>query len=491
MVSTDGAWLKAMEDSLSQQANSIEQDSVVKREGLSLCGVHVVSGSKEDASGVKLESACTTVRCEAMDTNNNNNLGPTEAHLRANPEARDPSSPGKSRTSEDVGEPQVSETRPIPPRNARSAIVCKTTDPLLSHSAVRQGDAGGPRSSSGRVRSFGPSPQGFGLISPEFPGTPNSVSQLFNLPSSAFSLDGIDFPSGLGSGQFSPLTSARLGRKRNLSISPLSSSSLDLNNLIRTSPTSLVNYITNSRGSSAGSMGHLSPSLLANHALFQPPYNRPLLSLRNAAHPHPNATAVNGRRSVSVANDAEAVHIKKESTEEGVVEADCCQAQVTALVKQEHSHQCETATAENTKNLHVGILETVQEEGGISDDEGMQTDPTDYSSAMTENESELDSKQREKPKRIYYSYPSSEEPHNNRCRWLDCNRQCDTLEDLVRHVNSDHIYRDSRKEFVCCWSGCVRERRPFKAQYMLLVHMRRHTGEKPHKCSVSVTMWII
>ena len=24
-----------------------------------------------------------------------------------------------------------------------------------------------------------------------------------------------------------------------------------------------------------------------------------------------------------------------------------------------------------------------------------------------------------------------------------------------------------------------------KAQYMLVVHMRRHTGEKPHKCTVS------
>ena len=472
-----------------QQANtSIEQDSVVKRESLSSCG----AGSKADASGVKAENACTTFHCEAMDTNNNNNLEATETHLRANPEARDPSFPSKIRTSEGVGEPQVSETRAIPPRNARSAIVCKTTDPLLSHSAVRPGDAGGPRSSSGRVRSFGPSPQGFGLISPDFPGTPNSVSQLFNLPSSAFSLDGIDFPSGLGSGQFSPLTSARLGRKRNLSISPLSSSSLDLNNLIRTSPTSLVNYITNSRGSSAGSMGHLSPSLLANHALFQPPYNRPLLSLRNAAHPQPNTTALNGRKSESVPNEAEAVHIKKEATEEEVMQngADCCRAQLTALVKQEHAHLYETGTStENSKGLHVGILETVQEEGGISDDEGMQTDPTDYSSAITENESELDSKQREKPKRIYYSYPSSEEPHNNRCRWLDCNRQCETLEDLVRHVNSDHIYRDSRKEFVCCWSGCVRERRPFKAQYMLLVHMRRHTGEKPHKCSVSVTMY--
>lgn len=38
---------------------------------------------------------------------------------------------------------------------------------------------------------------------------------------------------------------------------------------------------------------------------------------------------------------------------------------------------------------------------------------------------------------------------------------------------------------MCHWAACSREQRPFKAQYMLVVHMRRHTGEKPHKCTVS------
>lgn len=141
--------------------------------------------------------------------------------------------------------------------------------------------------------------------------------------------------------------------------------------------------------------------------------------------------------------------------------------------------------------MNAPTLETVCEEGAVSEDEGMHTDPTDYSSAITENESELESKpviagmMDNKVQRVYYSYPSIEEPHNNLCRWEDCGQQCGSLEDLVRHVNTDHIYRDSRKDFVCQWSGCVRQKRPFKAQYMLLVHMRRHTGEKPHKCTVS------
>lgn len=53
-----------------------------------------------------------------------------------------------------------------------------------------------------------------------------------------------------------------------------------------------------------------------------------------------------------------------------------------------------------------------------------------------------------------------------------------------QHINNDHIHGE-KKEFVCRWEDCSREQKPFKAQYMLVVHMRRHTGEKPHKCTVT------
>src|SRR4029434_10798428 len=56
----------------------------------------------------------------------------------------------------------------------------------------------------------------------------------------------------------------------------------------------------------------------------------------------------------------------------------------------------------------------------------------------------------------------------------------------VQHINNEHIHGE-KKEFVCRWEECSREQKPFKAQYMLVVHMRRHTGEKPHRCTVSTT----
>jgi len=426
---------------------------------------------------------------EAMDTNNNNNyhLERGEQGFSTGPELGP--APGGS-----------SSLRNSARASKDGAHLPPTTCP---HHLISVEDLAAACGGGGRRQSSNSQPLS-SCLSPEY-----SASQIgMSAPSSQFmtsffpSVEGEDF---LSSGAaLSPQAIDRLNRKRGISsISPLqlSSNSFDMNGIFRSSASSLVNYLTNSRGSSAGSVGHLSPFGTTGHH----PGNHsrpPQLSLRKNSYPHPSSTS--SQDEVEKMDD---VHVKKEPENSFQFHNDS-----SMMMSDNHDMNLKLdEMMPDALDGHPGIkiepgeisdetflsqqpfmLEPVQEEPmgllGSEEDELIHSDQTDYSSAMMSNDCDnFESKLgiiSEKQTRVYYSYPSVEEPHNNQCRWGDCDRQCEDLDCLVKHVNSDHIYRDSRKEFVCHWRGCVRQKKAFKAQYMLLVHMRRHTGEKPHKCKV-------
>ena len=254
------------------------------------------------------------------------------------------------------------------------------------------------------------------FASPDFPSlssTPNSISQLLtNMPSSAFTLEGLEYTSPLGSGIISPLTAGsvhKLGHKRPISISPLSSTSqLELNNLMRSSPSSLINCISSSRGDSSNSIGHLSPSLTTaiNPSLFASPHKAPLFSLRNAVHPPPlSVTAsfpLGGGPSPEHRRQGRdsRLPVKQEPLEESVGSQ--------AGRPNETMLQFNTNSQESGFNSQPRELETLHEEDDILSDDEMQTDPSnsDCSSRYTGEGESQDSKHGildRKPRRVGHS----------------------------------------------------------------------------------------
>ncbi|XP_061465140.1 zinc finger protein GLI2 isoform X2 [Rhineura floridana] len=276
-----------------------------------------------------------------------------------------------------------------------------------------------------------------------------------------------DYLSPVDASRFSsPRLTPRLSRKRALSISPLSDASIDLQTMIRTSPNSLVAYINNSRSSSAasGSYGHLSAGAISPAFTFPHPIN-----------PVTYQQILNQQRSLSSAFGHTPPFIQPSPTfparqHVAVISVNSSPAQISSncISDSNQSKQSSESAVSSTVNPVINKRSKVKTE--------METLPPaspPTQEHLTDLKEELDKDEcKQEPEVIY----------ETNCHWEGCAKEYDTQEQLVHHINNDHIHGE-KKEFVCRWQECTREQKPFKAQYMLVVHMRRHTGEKPHKCT--------
>ncbi|XP_048846281.1 zinc finger protein GLIS2b [Brienomyrus brachyistius] len=68
------------------------------------------------------------------------------------------------------------------------------------------------------------------------------------------------------------------------------------------------------------------------------------------------------------------------------------------------------------------------------------------------------------------------------CHWKKCHLSFSSLQDLVDHVNDFHVKPEKDSGYCCHWEGCARKGRGFNARYKMLIHIRTHTNEKPHRC---------
>ncbi|KAK8762217.1 hypothetical protein V5799_026520 [Amblyomma americanum] len=246
-----------------------------------------------------------------------------------------------------------------------------------------------------------------------------------------------------GSRLASPRAGAR-GRKRALSSSPYSES-FDIGSMIRLSPNSLVSFMNGSRSSSAsGSYGHLSAGTLS---------------------PAMNMGAP------TVATHLQQLH------------------QLNQLMRPLLLPGASTFTPQTILSAPVilgtppGKVDTKDAASGRETASNIVSSTVDTEEARRRVKKEMDGTSVDDDRDG--SGDMKDEPGDfieTNCHWKECTREFPTQDDLVKHINNDHIH-GNKKSFICHWKDCSREEKPFKAQYMLVVHMRRHTGEKPHKCT--------
>lgn len=363
------------------------------------------------------------------------------------------------------------------------------------------------------------------------PDIGSSCSDLSAMTSSSPTLS--TFTSNRSSAR-SSFTSRR--SKRSLSISPTSTDGMDLNTIIRSSPTSLVAYLNGNRcpssASSASSLatataalgayGHLSarptsPRCNAQHRISTP-YSPTLLKM--AAKEEPGSPFDNAGLVLQAIDEVDQLAdfrdydflepednlavIKQHEADRvlpaagGVADA----AREGAAGPASRVVEYGEAVVDSTQPLPsvASLLVDLQKPPPPSYDQHMarklafqkmyssdSSQPSNYSSfestgsADAAELAEVDSTTGGEV--LQQQQQHQQQARSYDCQWIECRALFDEQESLVRHIESCHIDQRVRDEYTCFWQGCPRRHRPFNARYKLLIHMRVHSGEKPNRCT--------
>nr|XP_006825750.1 PREDICTED: zinc finger protein GLIS3-like [Saccoglossus kowalevskii] len=349
---------------------------------------------------------------------------------------------------------------------------------------------------------------------------PPPGSALSQYPSSSTSLSPfpVDFISPSGSSFASPRGSARShsarSKKRALSLSPLSTEGFNINDIIRTSPTSLVSFINGSRGSSCsvspapglqpGDYGHLSvrnsPQSQGSfgHSGYQsgmhsrqssvslpPPYHAPkhsqLYSMPvennldyEQQHPQQNMGNLQVQSQLIVQPYNE---IKQDFVNLNIYKHDAMDTYQSSTPSIPTSMPTTTMPNQNMPNISMPPppsyqqhMETTQVPMGTA--ASMPPPPPPPPLQLPLNRITIKTETGENGEKLIHL-----------CKWIDCNAIFNEQEELVRHIEKVHIDQRKGDDFTCFWQGCSRKYKPFNARYKLLIHMRVHSGEKPNKCT--------
>ncbi|KAI7793533.1 zinc finger protein GLIS3 [Triplophysa rosa] len=271
----------------------------------------------------------------------------------------------------------------------------------------------------------------------------------------------------------SPRLSAR-SKKRALSLSPLSDG-IDLNSIIRTSPTSLVAYIIGSRASPSS---HPTPSPLQSDVCGH------LLGIRGSCIPNPH---------ISKEDDvADRESFRMQRLEEATLEDQFTNLVVEhQLLPRQDIKNATPAAQSASNNLSASVqlrfeLAASRPKGPPPPYHSHQHVRRAHGELPGHNPAVPSDDIRVLPATLCTMLEEDEEEDfsgGHCCCWVDCGAVYSHREELVKHIEKIHVDQRKGEDFTCFWAGCPRKHKPFNARYKLLIHMRVHSGEKPNKCS--------